>query len=369
MRIRKLTGVAVVAALGLVIMAGARPEASMTSTLTLVSPELSSIGAMAFGPENILFVGDSEGAGVYALDVADDGHGSGDAVSMLGVDRKIAALLGTTADEIVINDLAVHPGSHNIYLGVTRGRGEGSVPVLLMVTAAGTITEVGLEGMSYSHTEILNAPGPDQTYGRRGSARTFTVTDIAYADGEVLVAGLSNEEFASNFRRIPFPFSDEFGATSLEIYHVSHGQNETHAPIMTFLATEVDGAPTILAAYTCTPLVAFDMSGLADGGHVFGKTIAELGAGNRPLDIIRYQVGGAEQILISNSRHPLIKLDPGLIPGASRLLSPTRETGVGFTAVQESGIRQMDNLNADYIVLLQDRGKGLELRSLRKDAL
>ncbi len=29
----------------------------------------------------------------------------------------------------------------------------------------------------------------------------------------------------------------------------------------------------------------------------------------------------------------------------------------------------MDNLNADYIVLLQDRGEGLELRSLRKDAL
>ncbi len=369
MRIRKLTGLAAGTALGLFLMTGARPDLSMTSTLTLVSPELSSIGAMAFGPEHILFVGDSEGAGVYALDVADEAHGSGHAVSMEGVGTKIAALLGTTADEIVINDLAVHPASQNIYLGVTRGRGEGSVPVLLKVTAAGAITEVGFDGMHYSHAEILNAPGPDQTYGRRGSARTFTVTDLAFADGEVLVAGLSNEEFASNFRRIPFPFGKDFGATSLEIYHVSHGQNETHAPIMTFLPTDVDGAPTILAAYTCTPLVAFDMSGLANGGHVFGKTIAELGAGNRPLDIIRYEVGGAEQILISNSRHPLMKVDPRLIPGASQLLDPTRATGIGFTAVRESGIRQMDNLNTDYIVLLQDRGKGLELRSLRKDAL
>ncbi len=368
MRIRKGTGLAAATALGLFLMTGARPDVSMTSTLTLMSPEISSIGAIAFGPENILFVGDSEGAGVFALDVADDGRGSGDAVSMLGVDTNIAALLGTTADEIVINDLAVHPGSHNVYLGVTRGRGEGSVPVLLMVSASGDITEVGLDGMHYSRAEILNAPGPDQTYGRRGSARTFTVTDLAFAGSEVLVAGLSNEEFASNFRRIAFPFGDEFGATSLEIYHVSHRQNETHAPIMTFLPTEVDGAPTILAAYTCTPLVAFDMSGLANGGHVFGKTIAELGAGNRPLDIIRYEVAGEQQILISNSRHPLMKVDPGLIPGAARLLEPG-ETGVGFTAVQESGIRQMDNLNADYIVLLQDRGEGLELRSLRKDAL
>ena len=83
---------------------------------------------MAFGPENILFVGDSEGAGVYALDVADEGRGSGHAISMDGVDTKIAALLGTTADEIAINDLAVHPASQNVYLGVTRGMGEGSVP-------------------------------------------------------------------------------------------------------------------------------------------------------------------------------------------------------------------------------------------------
>ena len=119
MRIRKLTGLAAATALGLFLMTGARPDLSMTSTLTWVSPELSSIGAMAFGPENILFVGDSEGAGVYALDVADEARGSGHAVSMEGVGTKIAALLGTTADEIVINDLAVHPASQNIYLGIT----------------------------------------------------------------------------------------------------------------------------------------------------------------------------------------------------------------------------------------------------------
>lgn len=369
MGIRRFTGLLGVAALALVLMAGTGPDATLTSTLTMLSPQPASIGAMAFGPENILFVGDSEGAGVYALNVDDSGHGSGHAVSLAGVDTKIAALLGTTADEIVINDLAVHPVSQNIYLGVTRGRGEGSMPVLLRVTAEGEITEVPFEGMSYSEAAIENAPGPDQTYGRRASARTFTVTDMAFADGEVLVAGLSNEEFASNFRRIPFPFTDEFRATSLEIYHVSHGQNETHAPIMTFLPTVVDGASMILAAYTCTPLVVFDMSGLSDGQHVFGKTIAELGAGNRPLDIIRYEVGGEEQILISNSRHPLLKVDPSQIPGAASLRNPTKETGIGFAEVQEFGVQQMDNLNGEYIVLLQDRGQGLELRSLRKDAL
>ena len=66
------------------------------------------------------------------------------------------------------------------------------------------------------------------------------------------VAGLSNEEFASNFRRLAFPFNDHMDATSLEIFHVAHGRYETHAPVRTFMPFEIDGEPQILAAYTCT---------------------------------------------------------------------------------------------------------------------
>ena len=36
--------------------------------------------------------------------------------------------------------------------------------------------------------------------------RSFTVTDLALVDGEVYVAGLGNEEFASTLRRLPYPF-------------------------------------------------------------------------------------------------------------------------------------------------------------------
>ena len=32
--------------------------------------------------------------------------------------------------------------------------------------------------------------------------RTSTITDMVYVDGELLVAGMSNEEFASKLRRI-----------------------------------------------------------------------------------------------------------------------------------------------------------------------
>ena len=344
---------------------------TLLSTLGAVSPTPQSVGILTFGPENILFVGDTKGAAVFALDVADMGHGSSAPLEMDGVDRKIAAMLGVGAADLLINDMAVHPASQNAYLSVMRGRGEGAIPLLIRVTGSGEVEEVAFEGMNYSMIELSNSPGPDQRYGRRAAARQYSITDMAFVDGQVLVAGLSNEEFASNMRRIPFPFADRQSSTSLQIYHVSHGQTETHAPVMTFMPREIGGETHILAAYTCTPLVQFEAENLTDGQHVIGKTIAELGAGNRPLDIISYAVGHEERILISNSRHPLMKVNPSDMTGAKSLEDPTKETGMGFETIDAPGIRQMDNLNAGYVLLLQQQGSDgpMNLRSLKKSAL
>ncbi len=346
-------------------------ERTLVSTLTDVSPTPESVGSLAFGPENILFVGDTQGGAVYAMDLADMAQGNGGAVELDGLDRKIASMLGIAVEDLLISDMAVHPTAQTVYLSVMRGRGEGATPVLMRVSGDGTIQEVPFDGMRYSSMELDNAPGPDQRYGRSTSARTYSITDLAFVDGEVFVAGLSNEEFASNVRRLPFPFTGEHLSTSLQIFHVSHGRNETNAPVMTFLAREIESQTHILAAYTCTPLVQFSTENLSDGEHVIGKTIAELGAGNRPLDMISYAVNGQEHILISNSRHPLIKINPGDIPGAMSLVEPTRETGIGFETIQEPGVRQMDNLNEDYVLILQQEGRDgpMNLRSLEKAAL
>ena len=340
-------------------------ERTLVSTLTDVSPTPESVGALAFGPENILFVGDSQGGAVYAMDLADMEHGDGGAVEIEGLDRKIASMLGIAVEDLVISDMAVHPTAQTAYLSVMRGRGNSATPVLMRVSGDGTIQVVPFEGMSYSTMELDNAPDADQR------SRTSSITDLAFVDGEVFVAGLSNEEFASNVRRLPFPFTGAHLSTSLQIFHVSHGRNETNAPVMTFMAREIGNQTHILAAYTCTPLVQFSTENLSDGEHVIGKTIAELGAGNRPLDMIAYAVNGQERILISNSRHPLIKINPGDIPGAESLVEPTRETGIGFETVQEPGVRQMDNLNEDYVLILQQEGRNgpMNLRSLEKAAL
>ena len=73
------------------------------------------------------------------------------------------------------------------------------------------------------------------------------ITDLAYVDGKVLIAGLSNEEFASTLRPAPFPFKTANGA-GIEIWHGSHGQIRTQAPIRTFVSYKIKGEENILAA-------------------------------------------------------------------------------------------------------------------------
>ncbi|HSL71553.1 MAG TPA: hypothetical protein VK864_15005, partial [Longimicrobiales bacterium] len=229
------------------------------------------------------------------------------------------------------------------------------------------IEEVALDNVKHSLAAIPNAPAPNPS--ARRNPRTFTVTDLAFADGQLFIAGLSNEEFSSAFRRMAYPFGGRVGTTTLEIYHVSHGQNETNAPVMTFLPHSIGGKSYILAAYTCTPLVAFELESMHDGKHVFGRTVAELGAGNQPLDMIAYTKDGRESILIANSRHPLMRVDPADIADGTALKSPTRETGIARVPISQTGIKQLADLDAQYVVVLQSGTNGLDLRTIAKSTL
>ena len=77
---------------------------------------------------------------------------------MPGIDQKIAALLGTDAREIQINDLAISPVSKNAFISVSRGRGSTAMPVLLRVDGAGDIDVISLTDVSYTAAALPNAP-------------------------------------------------------------------------------------------------------------------------------------------------------------------------------------------------------------------
>src|SRR5215470_30332 len=87
-------------------------------------PTIKSVSQLAFGPEGILFIADSKSAAIFAIATGDTGSGSKmDTLKIEGINQKIASLLGTSADQILIDDLAVNPASQNAYLAVSRGRG------------------------------------------------------------------------------------------------------------------------------------------------------------------------------------------------------------------------------------------------------
>ena len=338
--------------------------------LAVGTPAIKSVGPLAFGPGGVLFIGDNVGAAIFAVDAGDaGGDGAAQAVDLDNFDASLASYLGCSRDDVAIRDMAVHPTSGNVYFSVMRGSGDAAIPVIIRVSGDGIISDVALEDVAFSQYDITDAADEDDPrLVTRMQLRTVTVTDMSYVDGLLLVAGTSNEEFTSTLRRIPFPFNGEAAANSLEIFHVSHGQYETAAPIRAFVPYQENSS--ILASYTCTPVVQFSLSDFDAGKHVMGKTVAELGSHNRPLDLISYQHDGGEYLLVCNDRHPLFKVackdidvqGPLTEPDDSMDASPadpvTPGVGVPRWLLPHPGVKRMANLNGNGVLMLQQDEDG-----------
>lgn len=315
-----------------------------------------SAGQLEFGPDDVLFIADSLNAAVYAVDLQDrDENADVEELRISDVDAKVAALLGTAPHDVLIHDMAVHPTTLNVYLSVSRGRGDDAQPVLVKVRPAGEMSAVALDAVSFSKAPVANPPAADAKSRRGTPLRTLTITDMAYADGHLFVAGLSNEEFASNLRKIPYPFSGTMTASSIEIFHGAHGEYETHAPIQTLLPYHLEGKAHVLAAYTCTPLVTIPVEQLQDGQHVKGKTVAELGYGNRPLDMIAIEHGGKSYILVANTNRGGMRLEVTDIAKASPITVPVASVtaGADFVPMPFAGVLRFDRLGDDAVVTLR----------------
>ncbi|MEZ4828728.1 MAG: hypothetical protein R3C61_20950 [Bacteroidia bacterium] len=336
------------------------------------NPEIQSINAMAFGPEGILFIGDSKSAGVFAVATDDQASRSAtEAVEINQIDKTIAALLGTTADKISIQDMAVHPASQAVYLAVHMDDG---TPVLLK-TSGKTFVHVPLDKVKYSKTMLANPVSEDAKDRGGRSMRQWAISDLAFYQDQVMVSGLSNEEFSSTFRSIPFPFGKDQTYASLEIYHAAHGKFETHSPIKTFLPYELNGKPHLIASYTCTPLVVFPLTEIKQGELTKGKTVAELGSWNTPLDIISFQSGEKNYLLMANSSRALMKIDIAKVSEyKDYLTTPVEENfataGVPFIAMPYVNVQQLADFNDQYIAIIQRKANGdLTLMTLDKKRL
>jgi hypothetical protein len=350
----------VLALVGAVLLAGSAAAVDLTAGMTKGTPDIKMAGPLAFGPDGILLIGDPQGAAIFAVATGDTKAGSGGTIKVEGIDAKIGAMLGTDAKGILINDLAVNPASGKAYLSVSRGKGPDAVGVLVRVASGGKLEEFPLKDVSFSKVTLPNPAG------NRG--RTQSITKIAFVKDRIFVAGLSNEEFASTLRSIPFPFRDADKGTGVEIWHTAHGRFETASPVRTFLAYSVNGEDNLLAAYTCTPLVKIPVSSLKPGERIRGTTVAELGNRNQPLDMIVYQKDGKEYILMANSARGVMKISLEGLEKSQGLTEPVRgggKAGLSYETVADlKGVVQLDKLDKDHALILVNAPSGMNLETI-----
>jgi len=318
---------------------------------------LTSIGPITFGPDGVLFVSDPRAATIYAVVTGDaeaaDVSGPFEVADLGG---KLASLLGAPITQIPIHDMAVNPASGNVFLSVSRGLGPEAVPMLVTVDRSGNVAEFSLAKVDFSTAVLPNPADPSE--GERGDNRLQSITDLEFLDGRVFVAGLSNEEFASNLRSLAFPFEEVDSGASIEIYHASHGQLETRSPIRTFTHFEIANEPHLLAAYTCTPLVTIPVAALKTGNKVQGKTIAELGNRNRPIDMFVYKKDGVDSILMANSARGVMKISTENIEEVAAIIDEVEDTaGLPYETLTDlEGVVQLDRLDDGRALILVQTG-------------
>ena len=203
---------------------------------------------------------------------------------------------------------------------------------------------------------------------------------LDYVDGILYVSGLSTGEFASTLRKIPYPFEGDSNTTHVEIYHTVHDQIETRAPIRAMTVFDLDGEQTVVAAYTCTPLVTIPTKALKDGANVRGKTVAELGYGNTPLDVIHFTAQNEQQqpedyvLIVHKERNADLIRVTDLIEANHKESLSTPElwghAGVPSLALPLSGVLQVADQDAQFLATLKRNIEtgDIDLVSFRKGA-
>ncbi|MFT5459575.1 MAG: hypothetical protein ACI9K2_006090, partial [Myxococcota bacterium] len=299
---------------------------SLSAAAADPEPPIQFAGALEFGPEGVLFVGDNVGGAVFAIEVGTGSPPAADKpIDIDDIDVVIGGALGVGPSRITINDMAVHPTTREVYLSVSRGHATGALPALVKVDHSGQVHNLPLAALPVTRQPLHDVPDGTQGFQVRGffgqppspkevakaqqPMNLLAIMDLEYYGDELFVSGISNEEFASTLRRLPYPFTGEYGSTHVEIFHVAHDAWETRAPIRAMEAKNLGGTDYLIASYTCTPVVLIPLQDIRDGAAIKGRTIGDVGNG-QPIDMFTFHnklAGGGEYLYLTNlSRQPQI---------------------------------------------------------------
>ncbi|MGC1550991.1 MAG: hypothetical protein WA777_20905 [Rhodanobacter sp.] len=330
--------------------------------LTHASDHIESATKLTFGSPSTLFVGDWKGAHIYALTVPVAKSAATLPFNVKDVQGPIANALHVQTTALRFEDLAVQPGTGLAFVALTVKEGaSASRPALVTINADGKVMVEDLQKIPHSSVAITDEPAADEKFWRNLPAQSLTVTDMRFYNNKLYVAGLSNRSFASTLRIYDYPFNGKSTASTIEMYHPVHNEIETRAPIREMSIMSVGGQPTLIAAYTCTPLVAIPLSDLKDGAHITAKTIGELGWGSAPRGMVTFKFHDVDYALLVNSSRAadLLSLpaisDAAAQPGIKTPINWPADPYKGVKAIMTpmSAAMRIDNFNDDLLLALR----------------
>lgn len=333
----------------------------MTTDALAESPalDLQFAGALEFATDGTLFVGDNHRGAIYAFDLQEpapeprrrarrrraetEPEPRTMPTSIGNIDAQIADLLGVRAGAVEINDLAVHPGTNEIYLSVTRVTNFGSQPAIVVVSHERELRLLDMPSIPFLKQELTAFPDAETTFAVRGlgsampplprdiakgdiPVRSLAIMDMEYFEGELFVAGVAHENFLSTLRRMPVPFDGTQSIANVEMYHIAHDNYESRAPIRAMSIQNIDGKPQLVGAYTCSPVVLVPLDAIEDGAKIRANTIMDMGNG-QPLDMVSFDMQGEPALFVtSNSRTPQV-IPIGGLQGARSVTADDFERG------------------------------------------
>ena len=340
----------------------------LSAAVNASAAEIKSISRLAAGPGNVLFVADWKAGRIHAITLPQaPQRPTGVAFNILDLDTLLSKQVGGA--KVTVEDMVARPGTAEVYVAISYGAAK--TPALIAVTNDHKARRVDLKAAKSTSIELRDAPTSNYKFWNETPQRSFTVTDMKWRNGEIFIAGLSNQDFTSTLRRVNYPFDGQQSTTSVEIYHTGHNLIETRAPIRAMSFATWGGKPYLVAAYTCTPIVTIPLEDLKDGAHIRGKTIAELGYGNTPADMISYsktEQGKSEDflLLVNFERGanviPVSQVEAASSrPSMDKIVPYGQIAGMDVASAPLAGVLRVDNLDEKSFIVVR--------RQLEKDAL
>ena len=335
------------------------------------NPKITGIDALAFGPDGLLLI--ANGPRVVIVATGDVKKTTWTKNEIPKVDQIFAGKLGLQPADMEIRKIAVNPASMKAYVLVRALTMKTNV--ILAMDGAGGISEFSLENVRFKSYALKT---PDVAITK--------ATDIAWAGGKIIVSTQATDKFAS--RGFTIDPTDKSGApiqVSTKTYHVGHNKWETEAPLRAIMPLVEAGKTSVVGAFTCAPMVRYDIEEVKANEQVTGRSILELGPGNTPRSMFSYERGGTRFVLVNvatNNKKPAAgfpsaywtaRVDAGMLNETTNInenalwrAGRKNPAGERVQVVDDySGVQQMDRVDSTRALAIMESDGGLALRVLQ----